>query len=302
MQIGLNVHSDYQPQVFQELRARGFTSLRITAEWRCLEPTPSYINPLYRDKLKNLVTSAIEMGFSVMVVLDAPPSWAGGTRPKPILWQGFVSQVVTLLRGLCVTYEVYNEPNTKRFFTGKPKDYINEILIPAAEVVKSVDLTALVAGPGLAHVGNYFNKDKWWWYWLETVLKRATTHLDVITHHVYGAATSKDLWRDLDGSRWEWYEGPNLKKVAKRTTLPFVLTEIGWKSAPNSSQAAQAQNYRTFLAAKDRLQWIAKTYFYEMRDDPNIENQWGLYTHDLRPKAALAEFARVSKPQEGRSK
>ena len=46
-----------------------------------------------------------------------------------------------------------------------------------------------------------------------------------------------------------------------------------------------------FIARPDgALDWLDKIFFYELRDDPNIEDKWGILRSDNSPKKAFYSY------------
>lgn len=96
-----------------------------------------------------------------------------------------------------------------------------------------------------------------------------------------------ELWRDLDGSKFSWYDGPNLKKVQKKLVKKTMwITELGFKS--NDSEDDQAVGYRNFFdGVQEHASFVDRIFLYEMVDDPNNENKWGLLRPDLSKKQSF---------------
>ena len=103
-------------------------------------------------------------------------------------WQLFCFAAALRYRGAVDHWEVWNEPNLPRFFAGDRGDYLERILIPAADALHAASPEARVGGPALSHETK---GDRDWHRWLYEVLLRAGDRLDFATHHVY----------DLDGHR-----------------------------------------------------------------------------------------------------
>ena len=71
---------------------------------------------------------------------------------------------------------------------------------------------------------------------------------------------------------------------------PLWLTETGWHT-DEVSEDAQARYLVQTLDGVMEHSWLDKVFFYELRDDPNIPEAWGILRADLSPKAAFGAYS-----------
>lgn len=296
---GINVHAPAGEQLRQLDAAAdaGIGWIRIDLVWAFVEQSRG----VHRWQLYDELMAAAEArGLQVLAILAYTPQWAtdgselAGVPRDPADWRRFVTRAVTRYRGRVDAWEVWNEPNLPHFWAGTRRQYLDLILLPAADAIRAADPLARVAGPGLAHL-----ESREWYYWLRDVLAAAGDRLDVVTHHLYDRDGHRDVTAKLDGSTpfandprlWPAVS-PSVREVLKHAGArdkPFWLTETGWESA-QVGEGAQAQNYEGLLAtwiggARTR-DWIDKIFFYELQDGAGTPWTWGILHPDGSPKAA----------------
>ena len=320
--FGINTHSllwDGNPKAVAALKDAGIMWVRADWNWRDLEPAKGQFNWKIAD---GMVNTAIKHGFNLFPTLGYCPKWAaastssGGNEPMPrssAEWANFVSKVVQRYKGKVSHWGMWNEPNLEHFLSypstmslnQRIDHYTTQILIAGAKAVKAADPDAFVLGPELAHMkesikdcgllGNFHKAC--WQPWLEGVLKKGGSHIDVITHHIY----KDDFVRYLDGSKQLW-ECPKtvVKAIADGggTGKPVWITEIGWHT-DTISEAAQATHYRNMLESMLKRSWWTKIFPYELKDDPNIKDKWGILRADWSRKpawTAYRDFVKANTP------
>lgn len=271
----------------------GINWIRIDMTWYRLEPTEDGYNWGYMD---NVVDMAVERNLSIFATLAYTPSWASGVNTSvdewsaypptsTDYWTDFVTHVVNRYKDKIHHWGMWNEPNLDGFWKGSRQDYIDIILKPGSDAVKAADPTAKVLGPELAHLqsGEYDQ-------WLADVLDQAASKIDIITHHVY-KDTPSEVLRELEGPKYPW-ETPPVKDIIDAhggSGKEFWLTETGWHT-DKVSQDEQAQYYTELLDYMNSRTWWYKTFFYEIRDDPNISSKWGIIESDNTPKQAYYAY------------
>jgi hypothetical protein len=58
------------------------------------------------------------------------------------------------------------------------------------------------------------------------------------------------------------------------------------------SAAAQAGHYEQVLVGVDAYAWLDKVFFYQLVDEPDSPDQWGILRADLSPKTAYEVYQR----------
>ena len=275
-----------------EVQRAGITWVRADFDWWRMEPSDGGFDWSGTDRFVN---GAVARNLQVFATLAYTPGWANGNQHHSVPphrlsdWSDFVTAVVTRYRDRVKHWGMWNEPNLSHFFSGSRAQYIDDILIPGAQAAKQADPSCLVLGPELAHMDD-------WHRWLRDVLGQASGHIDIVTHHIYKSPPSK-AWRLLDGWTWPW-EGPwpngNVKSLIQRhggAGKPVWLTETGWRSASHGEQT-QARYLEEFMDRFARQSWLDKVFFYQIHDEPNSTDGWGLLRADLSRKPAMDAYAR----------
>lgn len=251
-----------------------------------------------------------------------------GTFASVADWTDFVDAVVTRYGDRVKVFGMWNEPNLRGFYRGTLDQYVDQILVPGSAAVHAACADCKVAGPetagltkssawngdeGVCALGNCIRNG--WERDLGQVLDAAAGSLDVVTQHFY-AACAEDVAVDklVDGE----FFGSTMTHDSLRGVLlahggagkPVWLTETGWQSQDigEADQAAQAEG---LLLARKQLMTgsyapaqndpfrVDKIFFYEIQDDPNIPEKWGLIRADgsLKPSYdAVAAFIAANPP------
>lgn len=128
-------------------------------EWAGLEPVKGHFD---WSKLDQIVSSL--QGRDIMLVLGHPPKWAalgktggqalwlpeGANRPPRSYsaWNRYVSEVVQRYKGRISSYQIWNEPADRRFYSGD-YDILATLVTKARATIKSIDPHAKVVSPPL---------------------------------------------------------------------------------------------------------------------------------------------------------
>jgi hypothetical protein len=270
--------------------------LRVDVVWSEIERRPGE-----RDwrRVDDLVVEARARGLEILGILASTPGWAtdgvaGAGVPRDSEdWGRFCALAAARYAGAIDHWELWNEPNQRRFWQGSRREWIDGVLRPGAAAVRAGNPAARVVGPALAHVGGEDGAD--WASWLLAVLREAGGELDVVSHHVYGASDEEVSARL--GSRTEFGEEPALWGLAApsvREVLaaggwsgPFWLTETGWQ-AQGTAELFQAAKYwgllEEWFTGRRGRGWIERIFFYELQDDERT--RWGILRADRSRKPA----------------
>ena len=314
--FGVNVHTPHGEALSPLLEAVAEADirwLRADLSWRDIEPRPGEYD--WR-RVDALAEESQRRGLAILGILASTPGWAtdgapgsGAPRSRED-WRRFCAAASARYAGVIDVWEIWNEPNLARFWRESRAAWIDTILRPGAEGVRSGNPAARVAGPALAHVGG----EEPWHDWLYDVLRQAGAELDVVTHHVY--ATSDGAVSARLGSRTAFGGEPGLWRLAEpslREVLqaagwsgPVWLTETGWQGQ-GAGEIFQAAKYRGLLdewfTGRRGRGWIERIFFYELQDDASGGSHWGILRSDRTRKPAwviyrtfIAERPRPSDP------
>lgn len=272
--FGVNAHIPSN-QVADHIETAGIDWVRIDVLWSFIEPErDAYDWDLY-DRLVDRLEAR---GLHIYAGLGATPEWAtsgspfNGVPDDPDDWREFCYLVAKRYAGRVHAWGPWNEPNLGRFWEGSREQYINEILLPAAEAIRMADPATMIGGPDLAHL-----KSADWYDWLPAIINAASDVLDVVTHHVYPSDGDPDeVTQDLQyGDLYPW-GAPAVREILQDTgwwRRPFWLTETGVESAVEGEgrQSGFVRNLLDQWYETDRRSrnWVDRIFFYEMVDAPS---------------------------------
>jgi hypothetical protein len=127
---------------------------------------------------------------SVLMTLGLTPRWASARPQEPSGyapgyaaeprdledWRVFVRTVATRYKGRIHAYEVWNEPNVRKFWTGSI-DQLADLTREASVIIHGVDPQAIVVSPPATGFPGI--------KWLPEFLSKAGQYVDVIGYHFY---------------------------------------------------------------------------------------------------------------------
>lgn len=160
--------------------------------WRSLEPEKGSWN---FSRLDRAIDSSRSMGVEVVLPLGVTPTWAsakpsqdgaygnGSAAPPYDIqdWEMYVKTVVTRYKGKVFAYEIWNEPNRTKFYSGSLQQLV-DLTCSAYRIIKNVDPLAIVVSP--AATDQFLGIA-----WLEQFLRTsAKSCFDVIGFHFYTQA------------------------------------------------------------------------------------------------------------------
>jgi hypothetical protein len=230
---------------------------RVT--WPDLEPSKGE----WRfEGLDRSVALAEKHHTDVLLTLGLTPRWASArpqepsgyaagyaAEPKDVEdWRIFVRTVATRYKGRIHAYEIWNEPNVKKFWTGSI-DQLVELTREASIIIHRIDPQAIVVSPPATG----FPGIKWL---PEFLSKGASQYVDVIGYHFYLTPKPPEATLQLVDA---------IKKVMAESGVqdkPLWDTEAGWlppaQIAPELGAAYLARSYIVLWAdGVQRFYWYA---------------------------------------------
>ena len=280
--IGVNAHLP-SPQDFDAMERAGVRWARVDLTWDTMEPEPGEFEWQCLDAI---VEEAEIHHVRLLGILGYTPHWASSGSsihdpPREVRqWKDFVRAIAGRYRGRITHWCLWNEPNSKAFFTGSMSQFIHDILIPGAKAAKEADPDCKIVGPDLAHLHSTE-----WDDWMDKILAEGGCYLDVISHHCY-QATPQEVFRELEGPKRPWEPKPVRALVERhhQEDKPFWLTEVGWKSTDVGPQR-QAGYLISFLKGVEKRHWIDKVFIFELKDSRYLKG-YGLLDLDENAKPA----------------
>jgi len=286
---GINVHLA-RNEVLAKVKAAGIAWIRIDIDWSIIEASKGSFQFADVDRV---VKYAAANGLSVYASIGNTPGWANGKKGKnyPATsvanWKSFVSRTVNRYKSKVKYWGIWNEPNLRYFFAlGKDK-YVQQVLLPAMQTIRSVDPSAFIVGPELAHLTAPGTE---WYFWMKYILDNVGGNFDIISHHLYEDLGVYYLYELLE-------EGDKLIPAVKtivaesgQGSKPFWITETGWNTS-RYSEPMQANRYLDMLHARARKNYPHKVFFYEIIDDPKpTVPPWGILRNSLEAKPAYNTY------------
>ena len=284
---GINVHLA-KSSTLAKVKAAGIGWMRIDINWNLIEPSRGKFNFSEVDRVVNY---AAANGLSILACISYTPAWANGEKinwtayPADDVnhWRSFVNRVITRYRNSVKYWSIWNEPNLRDFFAPGKDVFVQQVLLPAAEVIRATDPSAFIVGPDLSHKTEIGTE---WYFWLKYILDYAGAYFDVISHHLYedlGVYYMFELLEDGDGIL------PAVKEIIEESghgDKPFWITETGWNTS-KFSESMQSSRYLEMLQTRARKNYPHKIFFYEIIDDPapNVA-PWGIIRSDGKVKPA----------------
>lgn len=286
---GINVHLA-QDNALTMVKEAGIAWVRIDIDWSIIEASKGSCN--YAD-VDRVVNYAAANGLSVYASIGSTPGWAndkmGKTFPASDMadWKDFVTRTINRYKSKVKYWGIWNEPNLKLFFAlGKDK-FVQQVLIPGIQAIRSADPSAFIVGPELSHKTETGSE---WYFWMKYILDNAGSQLDIISHHIYedlGVYFIYDLLEEGDGFI------PSVRSIieeAGQGGKPFWITETGWHTN-KYSETMQANRYLDMLYACARKNYPHKVFFYEIIDDfhPGVE-PFGILHSNMEVKPAYNTY------------
>ncbi len=302
--FGVNIHAPGGADVARLLDATssaGLQVVRVDMVWAFIEPQRGQFDWSAYDAIAD---AAAARGIQVLAIHAYTPGWAtdgpawSGVPRDPADWQDFCSRAAQRYAGRIAYFELWNEPNQPAFWSGSVDQYIDIILAPGADAIPAASPLALAGGPALAHLAS-----RQWYDWLLTVLQRAGSRLDFITHHVYDSDGDAAVTDRLTGSTqfanypdlWS-VQPPSVRELLKYAGFQgrtFFLTETGWASdqVGEDRQAQYLDGFlQTWFTGQPGNTWISAVFVYEMQDGSQPPD-WGLLRADGTAKPAYTAYS-----------
>ena len=283
------------------MRRAGARQVRIDISWATVQ---SSRGPYDWSDTDRVLRAARAARLRVLAVIGYEPTWArsydesGSPRPvDPEAFAGFAAAAAHRYSRQVAAWEIWNEPNTRRFWRAAPDPAAYARLVeattprlrahdPGAPVVVGSMAPAVDAGDGSEISPRTF---------LSGFYARVA-HLrlfDAVSVHPYSYPAMPDGKED-----WNTFHGlSSLNAVMRRAGdghTPLWLTEYGaptGRHARSVSQQRQAQMMVRAQRRATRLPYVGPIFFYSYRDSSarvrDLESNFGVVRHNGRPKRAF---------------
>ena len=230
--------------------------IRIAVSWNMLEPNHKggWANDWYIPRLTEVIDTANNLGLDVYLMLHSTPCWASSdpnrncankqwlTTYPPRNSADYASamrKLVHLYRNKVVAWEVWNEPNTSRFWAPTPNAtaYTN-LLKTTYSAVKAEKASATVLGGSLAGADMDFM--------LAMYDAGARGHFDALALHPYSGTAAPNDCPNLRSSFACGVESIRDMMLHIGDNKPVWFTEYGWSSYSGTGGVG-LQTQRSYL-------------------------------------------------------
>jgi hypothetical protein len=188
--FGIHFHDPHERRNWPNIGMGSWRLWDARVSWPHLEPQKG--NWTFKQ-LDSYVSDSKAQGMSVLLPLGLSPTWAasrpeedsaykkpGWASPPRDLsdWSNYVEKVMRRYRGRIEAYEIWNEPNLTRFYSGTAAQLV-EMTCIAKRIRDEVDPTALIVSPAATE------KEKGVQWLREFLTLGGGSCIDVIGFHFY---------------------------------------------------------------------------------------------------------------------
>ena len=314
---GLNVHTPATPIEFamlEQVAAAGVDWVRIDMNWNRAQPNPGAFQ---WDVFDNFTAKAEELGINVFAsIKGGVPAWAAefptagqgdpgyGVMRDPSEWYTYVDEAVRRYAGKIDHWGIWNEPDYVNFWYGSRQQFIDEVFIPSADIIKAANPQAKLVGPGLSMLAA--NQPTGPWFdWLADIMTQAGDKIDIFDFHIYRDSRAEYNFRiEWDGDLSLLYGEPPGTIISTTQSIranldvfgwdgPVWITESGWDYEPTDPDFAATRLTETledwFTGDPDRS-WVDKFFYFHMWDGPGGQGE-GLFHADGTPRETYHAYA-----------
>lgn len=292
--FGLNTHVPSSKELTASKEV-GCEYVRIDVDWRTVESKKGKYN---FSNLDNAINSAKKLGFKVYVSVAYSPTWHRNNYqdlPDKFEWLLFLNKFVLRFQDKLDVVSIWNEPNLKGFGNFSINDYIKVLLEPSYHAIKKINPNIKVAAGDISTMSNSN-----WYEWTKEIRKNYTIY-DIFAIHSY-----KDDIDELEmsfntgkffgilGLFFDKYKPYNkeLDKIRNHGKEVW-LTETGIPTN-KVSESKQEKYYKELIEIKDKIK-VNKIFGYELKDDKNIPEKWGIFDNNLNPKKSAQYLLNYNK-------
>ncbi|MDI4665565.1 hypothetical protein K9U40_14715 [Xanthobacter autotrophicus] len=296
------VSPDLVRKQLDELGANSYRDGIVWASFRFPPDAPPQM--VERRRIMNFLPVA---GRSPLLVLGPPdqepaPMGAPFTDAQIDQYSAFVKQVVEITRPYQPIYEIWNEFNLKvgHVFPGKRLTGEGDASDPRAAIyyaplARRATQAAKAANPQAKVVVGAVGDDPDWAWTKAIVREGALEGADGLSVHLYNHCAPVRTATEMI-ERTEQLEA-SLMPLTGGREVPLYITEFGWPTPQTRcglSLEQSAANFAQFVLLSATLPYLKGIWAYEVKDKgtnrQDIEQNFGLFFHDDRPKPAACFF------------
>jgi len=302
---GYSILTDPLEDVRDDLDAMvslGVSRLRVDVSWAELQPEPDRFDFSSTDRV---LGEAQARGIDVLAVIGFEPDWAQRTAPDgsdlpvdPEAFATFAEAAAARYADQVSAWEVWNEPNTRRFWGAEPDPRAYAAVVAAAAPrIRAADPGATVLAGSMSPASNTDDEIAPATFLLGLYDHLDPVHFDAVSVHPYSypaEATGRQSWNTF-------FRLHQLHDIMTRRgdgeTLIW-LTEYGAPTGTADgavSETEQATMITTGIGEARRRCYTGPLYVYSLRDAgtdaADREDNFGVLRADRSPKPAYDALA-----------
>lgn len=273
------------------MQSIGVNSIRIMIPWAGVEP----LNGTYNwTQIDTIVNDANARGMSVIGMIDETPGWAA-TKGTPALsgppasdavFASFASAVASRYGTKIGAYEIWDEPNSKTFWSTGPNPAAYTALLKAAyTAIKKANPKALVIAGALSSVPTTSTSLDPVDFLKDMYADGAKGYFDELSFHPY-STSEFSTGLNVAGQPLNELEAMRALMVANGDSAKQIwATEYGLPSSPYGT-AKQATFIQNFLTDWRTISFAGPEYIYTAQDYTG--STFGVWTTNWTAKPAVA--------------
>lgn len=291
-------------RVLTAARDAGMWSIRVDVDWSSIESVQGQRDWTATDRV---IEAVVRHGLCPLGLVGYAPAWAanpsdnasdGYHRPaEPAQFAEFAKAAAQRYRDSVSVWEVWNEPNTERFFKPAPDvAAYGALLARTYAAVKAVGDDLWVISGGLAPAVDNGHDIAPVTFLSELYAQGFADSLDAVAMHPYSYPELPDA---PDTAEWnaaqQMWEMRDVMIGGGDAEKLLWITEFGaptGTSAVAVSESVQAQTVRIVLQAARDVAWLGPSFIYSIRDSgadlADAEQNFGILRRDFAPKQSYA--------------
>lgn len=285
--LGVSLFHDFnylhqRPELAEKIVAANIDWVKIELRMDYMEPEQDQF-----DWPEEEIEALHDQGLTIFASISYTPQWANGGRSKeyPCVsvadWKQFMTELVRKFDDQIDYWGIWNEPGSANFFrcdsSNCVDDYVEKILIPAAEAIRAQAGTNYIVAPQT----NYEN-----WggvnpsgsngvIFLEQVMQKLQAmgkldHVDIISHHIF-KVYEKGYWLNFI----HYMEDTGLHDFLALYDKPFWIGDVGWQVPPDK-QSERAKRYTDGLYEMFHYCGAERVFLYMFNDNQYIGEYYGM--------------------------
>jgi hypothetical protein len=293
---------------FELMAAMKMSWVRIDIDWSAVESQRGQFDWGYSDAI---VREAAARRMNVLTVLAYTPAWTRSSASSNYAARpDHLDDFANFTRAAAERYaaqgvhawEIWNEPNTHKFWPSRPdaKEY-GRLFRAASDAIRGVDAAATVLIGGLAPNYGDDESDIDPASYLEQLYADGTAQLaDGIAAHPYSfPALPMDTVQPMVGGFKDLPKLHGVMDAHGDGQKKIWITEFGAPTGTGPNAVSEDAQSTALLQARREVAawpWAGPLMYYELVDGgtdlTDIEQNFGVYRHGLAPKAAAIALAK----------